>query len=258
MNKRTAASKRKALILAAGYATRLYPLTRVYPKPLLKVKGKPIINYIIEKLDSIESLDEIIIVTNSKFAGTFKEWKRAQSFAKPITIIDDLTASNETRLGAIGDMAFVLKNYPVPGDLLVAGGDNLFDENIADFVAYADKHKKNPVMGVYDIGDKVNAGKYGVVKLNKNERIIDFKEKPGHPGSTLVAMCLYYFPKATVKRIHEYCAHKKHKSDAMGFYLDWLRRKQAVYGYVFKGRWYDIGDRGYYDQAQHNFPGNSG
>ncbi len=251
------APKLQALILAAGYATRLYPLTRVYPKPLLEVKGRPIINYIVDKLCRIGRLDEIIVVTNAKFIGRFLEWKAALRLKKPVTLIDDKTKDNSGRLGAIGDMAFVLDHHRVDGDLLVIGGDNLFDGQVAGFVEYARSCAGSPVIGIYDIGDTAKASNYGVIKLDAAGRVMDFQEKPAHPESALVGMCLYYFPRETVGLIREYMAQKENKSDAMGFYIDWLRRRTAVQGYVFKGRWYDIGDKAYYDEAQHEFPGDS-
>lgn len=243
----------KALILAAGYAVRLYPLTKAYPKPLLEVNKKPIIDYIIDKLEQLDEINEIIVVTNSKFVSVFKQWAKGVKSTKRISLVDDLTFCPEDRRGAIGDMAFSINKKRIKDDLIVIGGDNLFDVNLGVFLSSALRNKAYATIGVYDIKDRLQASKYGVIKINKTNRIIDFKEKPQKPESTFVAMCLYYFPKAKLKLIKQYLDDKKHKSDAMGFYIDWLRKKDLVYGFVFDGKWYDIGDKSFYSKAMESF-----
>jgi glucose-1-phosphate thymidylyltransferase len=242
----------KALILAAGYATRLYPLTKEYPKPLLKVGERPIINYIIEKLETLKEIDEIIVVTNSKFMPQFRRWRIALKSHKRISLADDLTKSHEDRRGAIGDMNFVINKKRLRDDLLVVGGDNLFDGSLRGFLSFA-KDNPHPLIGAYDIKDIRQARKYGVIKLDKKNRLIDFKEKPKNPRSTLIAMCLYYFPKKNLGLIKEYLNNRIDKYDATGFYIDWLRKKVSVYGFVFDGRWYDIGDHQFYHEAKEKF-----
>ena len=243
----------KALILAAGYATRLYPLTKEYPKPLLKVNRRPIIDYIIEKLATIDDIDKIIVVTNSKFMSQFRKWRMKLKVNKHTNLIDDLTKDNESRRGAIGDIDFVIEKKSIKDDLLVIGGDNLFDSNLKDFFGFVKNNKNNPVIGAYNIRNKVDAMKYGVIKLDKENKVIDFKEKPKNPKSALVAMCLYYFPKERLRCIKEYLNSKFEKIDATGLYIDWLRRKVPVYAFVFNGHWYDIGDREFYNQAKQTF-----
>jgi glucose-1-phosphate thymidylyltransferase len=239
----------KALILAAGYATRLYPLTKEYPKPLLKIEDKPIIDFIIDKLEKIDEIGEIIVVTNSKFIPRFRKWRQKLHTQKRINLVDDLTKSNADRRGAIGDIDFTINKKRVKDDLLVIGGDNLFDGDLEDFLLFA-WTKRNPVIGTYNIRNKINARKYGVLKLDKNKRVVDFKEKPKKPESTLVAMCLYYFPKERLGLIKEYLKSRSRRTDATGLYIDWLRNKLAVYGFVFNGRWYDIGDHKFYNEAK--------
>ena len=243
----------KALILAAGYATRLYPITKEYPKPLLAVNNKAIIDYILDKLQKINEIDEILVVTNSKFISQFRKWRKSLQIQKPLRLIDDLTKDNASRLGAIGDMDFVINKKSIKDDLLVIGGDNLFDGELNDFISFAKSKLSHPVIGAYDIGNKLNARKYGVIKLDKENRVIDFKEKPRNPNSTLVAMCVYYFPKTRLKLIKEYLSDEGKKYDATGLYIDWLRKQLAVYGFVFEGRWYDIGDHKFYDEAKKRF-----
>lgn len=243
----------KALILAAGYAVRLYPLTKQYPKPLLKVDDRSIIDYIIDKLQAIENIDEIIIVTNSRFISRFQKWAKRLNCPKPISLLDDLTSTPEDKRGAIGDIDFSINKKRIKDDLLVVGGDNLFDADLKGFLSFAKKNKSYPSIGIYDIKNLAQADKYGLVRMNKQNKIIDFKEKPKVPKSTLVAMCLYYFPKGRLNLIREYLKAKTVKSDATGFYIDWLHKKTSVYGFVFRGKWYDIGDHGFYNKAKENF-----
>ena len=243
----------KALILAAGYATRLYPITKEFPKPLLAIGRRPIIDYILDKLEVIDSIDEIIVVTNSKFIPIFRKWAAATKTKKKLTLIDDLTQSHSDRRGAIGDLSFVLHKKQIRQDLLVIGGDNIFEGNLEAFLSFAKHKKPYAVMGVYDIQHKQEASKYGVIKLDKSERITDFKEKPLNPKSTLVAMCLYFFPKRRLGLIKEYLQIKSDKHDATGFFIEWLRKKEPVYGFQFRGHWYDIGHHNSYAQAKEKY-----
>lgn len=243
----------KALILAAGYATRLYPLTKEYPKPLLKVGSKPIINYILEKLEKIDEIGEILIVTNSKFISQFRRWAKGIKSKKPLRLIDDLTKNHNDRRGAIGDIDFVLKKTRLKDDLLVIGGDNLFNGGLQDFLAFAKTGKSHPVIGAYRLKDIRLARNYGVVKLDKERRLVSFQEKPKNPKSRLVAMCLYYFPRQKLGLISEYMNNKSGKSDATGFYIEWLKKRLAVYGFVFGGCWYDIGNHRFYNEAKKKF-----
>ncbi len=242
----------KALILAAGYATRLYPLTKEYPKPLLKVGKRPIINYIIDKLETLDCIDEILVVTNSKFTPQFNRWRSRLHSKKHISLVDDLTKSHSDRRGAIGDMNFAINEKHLKDDLLVMGGDNLFNGDLKEFLSFI-KGNPNPVIGAYNIKDMRQAKKYGVIKLDRKNKLIDFKEKPKNPESTLIAMCLYYFPKEKLRLIKEYLNRKTGKHDATGFYIDWLRKRVSVYGFVFEGYWYDIGDHKFYREARERF-----
>jgi len=243
----------KALILAAGYATRLYPLTKEYPKPLLEVKSRPLVDYILDKLCSVEAIDEILVVTNNKFFLKFKDWAKGKKIKIKLTIVNDLTKSLEDRLGAIGDMNFVIEKKRPNDDLLVIGGDNLFNEGLEGFIEFAKVKAPSPVIGIYDLKNIKEAHKYGVIKLDKNCKVVDFKEKPKLPKSTLVAMCLYYFPKEKLGLIKKYLKDKKNKQDATGYYIDWLRKKEAIYGFTFHGAWYDIGDAKFYNKAKASF-----
>ncbi|MDP1853429.1 MAG: nucleotidyltransferase family protein [Candidatus Omnitrophota bacterium] len=233
----------KALILAAGYATRLYPLTENMPKPLLKIAGRPIINYIVDKLEKINGVDEVFIVTNAKFFSCFKKWAKEIDFKIKVTIVNDGTKSEKSRIGAIGDINLVIKKEHINDDLLILGGDNLFTWGLGDFVDYALDKKPALTVGLYDMKNKAAASRYGVAGINRGRRIINFEEKPSLPKSRLVAMCLYYFPKEKLSLTGEYLRGIKNlcKNDATGNYISWLYDKEPVYGFVFKGHWYDIG-----------------
>lgn len=246
----------KALILAAGYATRLYPLTREYPKPLLLVKDRPIINYIVDKLEAIRAIDEIIVVTNSKFISRFRSWAKNLKSKKRISLVDDLTKDLDDKRGAVGDMIFAINKKHINDDILVIGGDNLFKGDLRDFLRFTRARKNNPVIGVYKIKNKQEARKYGVIELEKKNKVVDFAEKPDVPKSKLVAMCLYYFPKKRLNLIKEYLRSNINGHDATGFYIDWLRKKIPVYGYIFEGHWYDIGDHKFYNEAKKRFAEN--
>jgi glucose-1-phosphate thymidylyltransferase len=243
----------KALILAAGYATRLYPLTKKYPKPLLEVKGRPIINYIIEKIELVSGINEIYVVTNSKFISDFRKWAKTVNSSKKITLVDDLTKNNLDRLGAIGDIDFVIKKKKIHNDLLVVGGDNLFSGSLQGFLDAAKKNIAPATIGLYRLKRKIDASRYGVVQLDKLKKVISFQEKPKHPKSNLVAMCLYYVSKKYLNLIDAYMQDKKGKTDATGSYIAWLKDKVDVYGYVFSGSWFDIGDYKYLNSAKEKF-----
>ena len=244
----------KALILAAGYATRLYPLTKEYPKPLLKVKGRPIIDYIVDKLDRVSVIDEIYLITNSKFIKFFRLWKKSIKSPKKITIIDDLTRNNQDRLGAIGDINFAIKKQGVKEDLLIIGGDNLFSGSLSEFLAFSKKNISQATVGLYKLKYKKDASRYGVAKLNSQKKVVSFIEKPKYPQSNLVAMCLYYMPKNFLSLIEEYLQDKKKQTDATGGYIAWLKTRTDIYGYVFNGTWFDIGDYKYLNAAKKYLP----
>ncbi len=241
----------KALILAAGYATRLYPLTKDRPKSLLPIGNKPIIEHIVDNLERIESVNEIIVVSNQRFSHQFQDWLNGVSCVKRIRLINDGTTSEENRLGAVGDMNFVINEYNIADDLLVIGGDNLLTGDLRGFLEFSEL-KRSSAVGLYDIKNRRIAMKYGVVMLNGDNRLIDFSEKPKVPPSSLIAMCLYYFPKEKLHLISEYLKRNEAK-DAIGHYISWLSRVEQVFGYIFDGIWYDIGDKLSYQRARQKF-----
>ncbi|MBU2540584.1 MAG: nucleotidyltransferase family protein [Candidatus Omnitrophica bacterium] len=241
----------KAILLAAGYATRLYPLTLNFPKALLPINCVPVINIIIHKLELIPDINEIIVVTNNRFHTDFKNWAKEYHFKKKVTILNDKTASDEDKLGAIADLGFVIDKKNIKEDIVIIGADNLFDAKLGNFIKWGRESKKICV-GLFDFKKKTEVTKYGVVRIGRNRKITNFQEKPRQPKSTLVAMCLYYFPKGKGKIIDRYLRLSQ-KKDAVGHYISWLVKKGYAYGWVFNGRWFDIGDKKQYFKANKTF-----
>lgn len=219
---------------------------------MLEVKGKAILDHIIGKLESIGAINEIIIVTNSKFIAKFRRWKKEARGKKKITLIDDLTKNNADRLGAIGDVNFVINKRKITEDVLVIGGDNLFNAGLEKFLEEAVQKKPAASIGVYRLKYLKDASRYGVVKLGRNKKVIQFEEKPKKPKSLLVAMCLYFIPQARLSLIGDYLKMRK-KTDATGNYIDWLKERVDTFGFIFHGSWYDIGDFKYLTEARDNF-----
>ncbi|MCS7336973.1 MAG: sugar phosphate nucleotidyltransferase, partial [Verrucomicrobiae bacterium] len=186
----------KALVLAAGYATRLYPLTLTTPKPLLPVAGRPMIEYVLDSISTVENLDTIYIVTNARFADQFHQWlvtKRGAARTS-LKILNDGSTDDSNKLGAIGDMHFVICAEKLDDDLLVVAGDNLFSEKLDGFVRFA-RSKDGPVVGVYDVRSLEQAKKYNALTLGPDGRITYFEEKPKNPTGTVCAIALYYYPR---------------------------------------------------------------
>jgi glucose-1-phosphate thymidylyltransferase len=243
----------KVLILAAGYGTRLYSLAKDRPKPLLKINNRPLVNYILDRVRDIPGLNEVVVVTNDKFHAIFEAWAAQQTgFGHPIKVLNDGTTAPENRLGSVGDIRFSLKEARIDDDLLVVGGDNLFDYNILEYIAFARSQAPSVSIGLYDIGDLKEATKFGVVAIDNNAKVVSFEEKPKQPRSTLVAMCFYYFPRASLGLIDQYLQETT-KSDTAGDYIRWLHERGSVYGFKFTGKWYDIGSIESYTQAQEKF-----
>ena len=205
-----------------------------------------------DKLKNAKSVDEIIIVTNSKFIAKFREWKKSLKINKPLTLVDDLTRSNSDRLGAIGDINFVIKSKHIHKDILVIGGDNLFSGGLTKFINFAVSKSPAATIGLYRLKSLKDASRYGVAKLDRNGRVVYFEEKPAKPESRLVAMCLYYIPASRLKLIKGYLKIGR-KVDATGNYIDWLKDKVDTYGFIFRGSWYDIGDLKYLTRAKKYF-----
>jgi len=239
----------KVLILAAGYATRLHPLTLNTPKPLLPIGGKAIIDRIIDNVLAIKEIDFIYVVTNAKFFPHFKEWLKTAPCGDKATIINDGTTTNENRYGAIKDIEITVAEERIDDDLLVIAGDNLFGFNMQDFSLFAREKSDGSTVALYDIGSRDAATRYGVVSVDEHLRVIDFEEKPSQPKTTLVSTGVYYFPKEKLSFLKEYVKIQDKKLDAPGYYVSWLSKKDTVYGFIFQEEWYDIGDMESYKEA---------
>ncbi len=233
----------KAIILAAGYATRLYPLTLNIPKPLLRItRAKTVIDFIVDDLAGSGLVDEAVVITNNKFYGDFLSWSKARSKNIRVSVVNDGTVSNEDRLGAIGDIYYAVKKKKISGDTIVIGGDNLFDRGFANFLKFALDKRSFASLGLFDIRDKKEATRFGVVSVDKACRVTSFEEKPAKPKSTLVATCLYYFPQAALSLLEKYIRDPRTSKDAPGNYIRWLLGQDKVYGFTLsKGHWHDIG-----------------
>jgi len=238
----------KALILAAGYATRLYPLTLNQPKPLLKVGKRTIADHILAALEKVSGVNQVFVVTNNKFSSHFEDWAGKHKSPVPIKVINDGTLTNETRLGAIGDINLVVNSQKVSEEMLVIAGDNLFDLDLAEFVKFAKSKKGGSAVALRVVEKTEMLKKYGVVSLDKNDRITAFEEKPEKPKSDLAAMCVYYFPKEKLALLDKYMNSGQSK-DAPGNYIKWLSENDTVFGYRFDGEWFDIGDKASYEKA---------
>ncbi len=233
-----------ALILAAGYATRLYPLTLNKAKPLLEVGGKPIIEWLFDNLASVPGLRTVFVVTNDKFASDFQNWANTyqnRHRAMQIKIINDGSKSDDDKLGAIGDINLVLTRENLANDdLLVIAGDNLFEQRLSDFVNSA-KHSQATV-AVHDVGNLEAMKKYGTVTIDSKGVITYFEEKPAHPKSTLAAVALYYYSREVLSLFTTYLA-AGNNPDQPGLFLQWLYPRKPVNTFEIKGRWLDIGSK---------------
>jgi Nucleoside-diphosphate-sugar pyrophosphorylase involved in lipopolysaccharide biosynthesis/translation initiation factor 2B, gamma/epsilon subunits (eIF-2Bgamma/eIF-2Bepsilon) len=237
-----------ALILAAGYATRLYPLTLNKAKPLLEVGGKPMIEWLFDNLVSVPGLGTVYVVTNNKFAEDFQNWanayedrKRESTSKIKIKVINDGSTSDDDKLGAIGDINLVLTREGLTNaDLLVVAGDNLFEQPLTDFVNAA---KNSPAtVAVHDVGDLEAMKKYGTVTIDDKGVITNFEEKPKQPKSTLAAVALYYYSRETFPLFTTYLA-AGNNPDQPGLFLQWLYTRKPVGTFEIKGRWLDIGSK---------------
>jgi glucose-1-phosphate thymidylyltransferase len=225
----------KALILAAGYATRLYPLTLTTPKHLLEIGGRPMVEWVLDRLDPLDGLDDVYLATNAKFAPAFETWAAGHE-GRRVEVIDDGTTNEDDRFGAIGDIAFVLDREQIDDDLVVVAGDNLFTGGIE--------------------GDPELMSQFNTVQTDADGRITYFEEKPELAGSTLAGIALYWYPRAVLPLIHSYLA-EGNNPDQPGRLVEWLYTRTPVYAWVLPGKWYDIGTPEQLEIARAEFATNS-
>lgn len=241
----------KCLILAAGYATRLYPLTENFPKPLLKVQDKTILDWLLKDIDGAGIVDQYAVITNHKFAGHFQAWASAHPL--PITVLDDGTETNETRLGAVRDIQFAIDALLLNEDLLVIAGDNLLNFSLQGFIRYAQKKKTTCIMRYWE-SDVNKLHKTGVAEVDDSDRIVGMEEKPANPKSNWCTPPFYIYKAADVplvkKGIEAHCG-----VDAPGSLIAWLCTQTTVHAYEMPGRRFDIGNLESYRLVQETYKG---
>ena len=227
-----------AVFLAAGYATRLYPLTKDRPKTLLPLGQGVILDEVFRAVQGVPGVTQRVLVTNHVFAGQFRAWQRSRR--ANVRILDDGTSTVETRLGAIRDLDLAWRHSEGRGDLLVIGTDNLFTWPLATFVARARRYSPEPSLALWKAPSKAAVTQFGVVTRDRASRLTGFAEKSSKPPSTEVALCVYYFPSAMCGKIQEFLEFGGN-ADAPGYFIQWLARTGTVYGVPMRGMWYDIG-----------------
>ncbi len=241
----------KCLILAAGYATRLYPLTENFPKPLLKVGKKTILDWLIDDIDTSGEVDEYVVISNSKYAGHFYAWAKAKK--QKITVLDDGTDSNETRLGAVRDIEFAIDTLALDDDMLVIAGDNVLDFSLTGFVAYAKEKKTSCILRYYE-PRKEKLSKSGVLTIDKNDLVLKMAEKPTEPETNWCCPPFYYYIAEDAKRVKEGIASGC-AVDAPGSFISWLCSRATIHAMEMPGKRYDIGTLESYETVKKEYKG---
>ena len=241
----------KCLILAAGYATRLYPLTENYPKPLLTVGDRAILDWLLEDIDQSGAVDEYIVISNHRFARNFRDWAAGHRF--PVTVLDDGTQSNEARLGAVRDIQFAIDALELKEDLLVIAGDNLLDFSLSRFIRYFHARQTTCVMRYWEESE-TKLRRTGVAVVDENDLILNMEEKPVKPRSHWCTPPFYICRAADVELvragIEAGCG-----VDAPGSFIAWLSTQTPVHAFIMPGRRYDIGDPASYEEVRRNYRG---
>lgn len=241
----------KCLILAAGYATRLYPLTKNFPKPLLTVGDKTILDWLIDDIDTSGHVDEYVVISNHKFAHHFENWSKTKGHK--ITVVDDGTGSNETRLGAVKDIQFAIDKLALDDDMLVIAGDNLLDFSLTKFVEYAKEKNSSCIMRYYEPDDK-QLLKSGVVTIDGEDKILEMTEKSPTPATHWCCPPFYYYTKEDTKLVQKGIDNGC-GTDAPGSYIAWLCTQTTVHAMEMPGRRYDIGNLESYEKVKAEYKG---
>lgn len=230
----------KCILLCAGYATRLYPLTKNFPKALLEINhGKSILDYIMDEVYTIDEIDEVYVITNHVFYDHFKMWADGKKGDKNIIVIDDYTTSCEDRLGAIGDIQYTILDRKIDDDLLIIAGDNLFDYSLQDVVSFF-REKNHPVVCGKEIYDVELLKRLAVAKVDDSGQIVNLVEKPEKPEGNVAVYATYLYPKDILNEIKRYL-DEGNKPDAPGYFVEYLYHKVPVYVYRFNGNCFDVG-----------------
>ncbi len=241
----------KCLILAAGYATRLYPLTENFPKPLLEVKGKTILDWLVDDMDTLGLVDEYVVISNHRFAHHFEAW--AAKKAMKVTVVDDGTESNETRLGAVRDIQFAIDRLGIDDEMLVIAGDNVLDFSLTRFIAYAREKKASCIMRYYEPQEQ-KLRKCGVVTVDGADTVTSMEEKPMEPKSHWCCPPFYFYTREDARLVKRGIASGC-GVDAPGSYIAWLSTQTRVCAMEMPGKRYDIGNLESYRQVQETYGG---
>lgn len=241
----------KCLILAAGYATRLYPLTENFPKPLLPVQDKPILDWLIDDMDTLGEINEYVVISNHKFAHHFDTWAKAKT--QKVTVVDDGTSSNETRLGAVKDIQYAIDKLDLDDDMLVLAGDNLLDFSLTKFIQYAKEKNTSCIMRFYEPSEK-KLVKCGVVTIDENDKILEMTEKSPTPATHWCCPPFYYYTKEDAKLVQK-GIDSGCGVDAPGSYIAWLCKQTTVHAMEMPGKRYDIGNLESYENVQKEYMG---
>lgn len=243
----------KCIILAAGYATRLYPLTENYPKPLLEVKGQTILDWIIDDLENTKRINEYIIVSNHKYVNFFEKWLQSKNIKAKITIIDDGTIDNDHRLGALVDISLAVNKLNINEETMVVAGDNLTDFSLSGFINYFDIKKCSCIMRYFEL-DKKRISKSASVKIDENDLVLEMIEKPDCPNSNWCVPPFYIYTKDDIKQIDAALKNNCIK-DSPGSFVSYLYKYSKMYAMEMPGKRYDIGTIENYETIKNNYKG---
>ena len=241
----------KCLILAAGYATRLYPLTENFPKPLLDVGGKTILDWLVDDIDTAGLVDEYVVISNHKYAHHFDAWAKTKTMK--VTVVDDGTSSNETRLGAVKDIQFAIDKLGLDDDMLVIAGDNVLDFSLTKFVRYAAEKQTSCIMRYFEPSDR-KLTKCGVVAVDENDRIESMEEKPAQPKSHWCCPPFYYYTRQDARLVEKGIASGC-GTDAPGSYIAWLCTQTPVHAMEMPGKRFDVGNLESYNRIKEEYKG---
>jgi glucose-1-phosphate thymidylyltransferase len=241
----------KSLILAAGYATRLYPLTKNFPKPLLEIQNISILDRLIADLDRQPDITGHIIVSNHKFIEYFRKWqkKRSESLRCPVTVLDDGSTDNDNRLGAVKDIVFALEQTGTDDTLIVLAGDNILDFSLAGFITFQREKKTTVIMRHYE-NDPAKLRRTGVLTIADDDRVLNMQEKPVNPQSCWACPPFYIYIPEDLPLITRACQTGCCGTDAPGDFIAWFCKKRPVHAWLMSGHRYDIGTLESYEAAQ--------
>lgn len=243
----------KAILLAAGYATRLYPLTKNQPKPLLKIGDKTIADYLLEKLAQIPPIDKVYVVTNARFFSHFERWARQTNDSGlypgfEVEIVNDGTTNNDNRLGAVADIQYVIDQKKITDEIVITAGDNIFNFDFSDIYSYY-REKGTAVILVHPLEDESRLTSVGIVERDQSGRVVGFEEKPAHPKSNLIAPPVYFLPRERLGLVNRFL-HSNPGHDAPGNFIAWLHKQIPVYAYLMKQNYLDIGTLEMYNRVK--------